>query len=150
MAKGPIITPPSTKNKMVFRDVDGNVIRDLDYFSDVISTTQDGVVAQKTSECLEGVDGTLLTMAILLAKPAVALAVCSECRNPGFSWFRREAPSHGILLAANSHICRGCRRRLCDRHAQFCGDSKWRCRRCAFWFRLWSFFTSIFFREERD
>ena len=150
MAKGPIIAPPSTANKMVFRDPEGNVILDLDYYSDMVTVTQGGAVAQKTSVCVEGVDGTLLTMAILLAKPAVLLAVCAECRQPRRRWFLPQKPSHGILLAENSHACDGCHRRLCHLHSLLCSDGKWRCHSCAGKFRAKRFLTSIFFREERD
>jgi len=149
MAKGPFITPPSMANRMVIRDVDGNPILELEYFSDVPQVTPAGIVAQKRSEGIEGVDGHLLTAAILMARPAVALAVCAECRNPGRRWFRAHRPSHGILLAKNSHACEGCHSRFCHRHSRLCSDGKWRCRRCALWFRIRRFFTSIFFREER-
>jgi len=149
MAKGPIITPPSTANKVVFRDMDGHPILELEYFTDVPQVTPAGMVAQKRSEGIEGVDGNLLTMAILLAKPPVALAVCAECRTPRRSWFRRQKPSHGVLLAKNSHACEGCHCRFCHRHSELCSDGKWRCHGCAVKFRAKRLLTSIFFREER-
>ena len=149
MPKGPFITPPSTANKMVFRDADRNVILELEYFSDVAHVSPNGIVAQKISECIEGVDGVLLTMAVLLAKPPVALAVCARCRNPGRRWFRKGKPSHGILLAKNARTCAACHAQFCKRHAKQCSDGNWRCRRCAFWFRIKRFFTIIFFRERR-
>ena len=150
MAKGPLITPPFTASTMVFRDVDGNPILELEYFSDVPQVTPAGIVAQKRSEGIEGVDGHLLTAAILMAKPPVALAVCAECRNPRRRWLRLQKPSHGILLAKNSHACEGCHSRFCHRHSELCSDGKWRCHRCAGKFRAKRFVTSIFFREERD
>jgi len=149
MAKGPFITPPSSANKMVFRDMDGKPILELEYFSDVPQVLHNGIVAQKRSECIEGVDGVLLTMAILLAKPPVALAVCAECRKPRRRWFRRQAPSHGVLLARNARTCEDCHVGLCKRHAVKGSDGKHRCRRCARWFRTKRFFSAIFFRERR-
>ena len=149
MAKGPFITPPFVVNKYVIRDVDGNPILELEYFSDVPQITPAGIVTQKRSEGIEGVDNELITASTLLARPAVALAVCAECRHPRRRWFRRQKPSHGILLAKNSHACEGCHSRFCHRHSELCSDGKWRCHSCAGKFRGKRFVTSIFFREER-
>ena len=147
MAKGPFIAPPSTANKMVFRDANHNVILELEYFNDVPQISANGIVAQKRSECIEGVDGVLLTMGVLLAKPAIPLAVCARCRKPRRRWLRREKPSHGILLAKNAHTCERCHAQFCKRHSKQCSDGKWRCKRCAFWFAIKRFFTVIFFQE---
>ena len=75
---------------------------------------------------------------------SMPLAICDHCRNPPWTWPKRQRPDTGAHDANKGHACCRCAARLCPKHARRCSDQQWRCVRCARIYRLRSLLLHIF------
>ena len=82
--------------------------------------------------------------------PVMLLGVCESCRQPRFSVFGHQKPTHGLCSRAAGQTCAGCGAFLCPAHAiQSPRDGNYRCRSCHRRYSMLSLLSCIFFVEEK-
>jgi len=145
MAKQPGMGDMNTRSRVQLRFLDGGQ-HDSECFSELMEEQDDGALSSvRTTRAEEAADGEIL---VPISRPQDPLVACRGCGNPGWSLFRRERPSHGILRKRNAHQC-SCGQYFCPRHAVKGHDGAWRCRACARRAAIAGFFRAIFLKTER-
>ena len=137
MTQIPTTLPPHEQETVtIFRDRYGNEV--LRTGMKVVSAQlPDGTFTeQKISEDIETVDHFSWNAALRYTQNPVHLTICAACRAT--------RASHGLCTTANIKRCVVCEAHCCPSHARLCADQKYRCLKCAWWFRLKSLLLWLF------
>ena len=122
--------PDETRLQTEVTDPRGDRVINLTATDRTITDAEGREVAVKTSQAILSVDGQILTASHLLSGKEPS-GICPCCREGDRSWWRRQAPTHGICTLRNMEFCYGCHRRVCMLHTIFSNyDNRPRCPRC--------------------
>ena len=137
------------KTTTQIQDMNGDVILEIGLEDTRIRQPDGSVVSQRNSVSIRTTDGSIWSPVQWMTKPPRYVGICDQCRNPSFSLFCREKPTHGIVLMTRAKLCE-CGALCCPKHRKLCWDGQWRCLSCAKKHIAKHLLMSVFFsRQER-
>ena len=129
------------------RDMTGEVILEISMEETRIRMPDGSVVSQRSSTSIRTAGGAIWSPLQWMARPPRHVGICDQCRHPKFSFFRRERPTHGIVLLKQAKLCE-CGMLCCPKHRRLGSDGVWRCPACAKKHMAKEALLSIFFTRE--
>jgi len=146
------LSPPSIRGRTILLDLNGEVILETGYEDFMVFEPDGSCTQHKITSNIQLVDGLQWNPSMLMSKPPILVGVCTDCRIHRFDFvsLRRKPVTHGIVSLNQSRTCDGCGKLCCPHHYKHCSDQKWRCRSCAFKFRIKRLFLSILFVWEDE
>ena len=89
---------------------------------------------------------------LMMKNPGIFIGVCESCRNPKFSIWRNERPTHGLTALHTATRCADshCHILCCPRHSILCSDGCYRCPDCAKSYNGFSWLKKLFFKTEEQ
>lgn len=142
-------TSTSQITTTVIRDINGEVLTQLELEETVTREPDGSTTSRRTSNNIQLTDSVVFNAGMLISNPPVYIGVCRQCRKFSVSLFRRQRPTHGITTLGRSKMCADCGTLCCPNHRRLSPDRKWRCFSCAKKYLAKEFIKSIFF-SRRD
>jgi len=148
----PNIPSMNRRTVNVVRDVQGQIVLEVGAEEAIVYNPADqSLTKYRKNDNIQLVCGSLYNATMSMgASPVMLLSVCEVCRNPGWSWFHHETPTHGLCNSAAGHICHRCGLFVCPRHIHQGKDRKWRCPACARTYAIKQFLRPIFYARVED
>ena len=140
---------PNTNIITTITDLHDNIIVEVRQDEYLVIEKDGSITSYSNSRSIQLVDGSTWNPDMLRSKPPIYIGVCEICRDPGFSFFRKQHKTHGLVAMSRAKLCE-CGILCCPRHRVLCSDKRWRCHRCAKKFRLISILKPLFFERMED
>lgn len=131
----------------ILRDIHGREVLRMTMYEYEVTQPDGSLVTRRTNERMQLTNGFYWDPSMLLYTPPKFVAVCEFCRHPPGGIFRREKPSHGLILYEHGRFC-VCGRFVCPRHVRLCSDGAWRCPDCLRSYPTWSLLWQLFFKKD--
>ena len=141
---------PNTNIITTITDLHDNTIVEVRQDGYLVIEKDGSITSYSNSRSIQLVDGSTWNPDMLRAKPPIYVGVCEICRNPGFSLFRKQYKTHGLVAMSRAKLCATCGILCCPQHRVLCSDKRWRCIKHAKTFRLKSLLKPLFFERLED
>ena len=133
------------KNQVtVIQDKYGNVILEIGITKYMVRHPDGSIDYYQKSYNIQTSDSVQWNPGFLMANPPIHIGICDQCRNPSFSFFRKEVATHGIVTLGRAKLCE-CGTLCCPAHRKLCSDGRWRCLACAKKYMVKELLRPIFF-----
>lgn len=132
-------------------DQNGNIICQVGYSTYSVRDDQGNMQTFQKSQNITLSDGSVWNPGMMKA-PGIFLGVCQSCRNPHFSLWHKEIPTHGLTALHTATRCANprCHSLCCPKHSILCSDGLYRCPKCVKSYNSFSWLKRIFFKIEED
>lgn len=147
MAQSPSNRSTTKSTITEIRNTNGEVILEISMEETRLRMPDGSVVSQRSSTSIRTVDGSIWSPVQWMARPARHVGICDQCRHPAFSLFRRERPTHGIVLMKKAKLCE-CGALCCPKHCRL-SNGVWRCPACAKKHSIKQAFLAVFCTKEK-